>query len=334
MKSKSLGWELLRLRGSKVIPGIKNHVLKKLADWSSASKVEDGTGYEVFIASVERGVVAQFSLPSGQGHVRLLKGDHSSDLQLDCSELNEASKYAAKELQRDILSAYIASFQTGSLDMYRMSQRPRVRDRAPRVENIFGFVEPYRDPQGIRADFEAPVAIADDSESRLFAGLVDNSAKFIRRLPWATPENDDKGPLERSLFEPPDFSSIHGSQAKQYPFIEAAEAEQLQKHKLQAYYWWVVLHELLGHGTGRMTVESMGGKFNFDGENPPVNPITRRPISSWYKPGQTWTGQFGQLATTLDECRAEPVGAYLMDDSELLEMLGFTETSDIHAEDC
>ncbi|KAG8422723.1 hypothetical protein J3459_010108 [Metarhizium acridum] len=94
--------------------------------------------------------------------------------------------------------------------MYRMSQRPRVRDRAPRVENIFGFVEPYRDAQGIRADFEAPVAIADDSETRLFAELVDNSAKFIRRLPWATPENDDKGPLERSLFEPPDFSSIHG----------------------------------------------------------------------------------------------------------------------------
>ena len=119
------------------------------------------------------------------------------------------------------------------------------------------------------------------------------------------------------------------SQAKQYPFIDASEAEQFRKHKYPAYYWWVVLHELLGHGTGKMMVEASEGKFNFDIKNPPINPIT-----CWYKPGQTWTGEFGDLATTVDECRAELVGAYLMDDPELLEMFGFTEASDIRAEDC
>lgn len=124
------------------------------------------------------------------------------------------------------------------------------------------------------------------------------------------------------------------SQTKQYPFIDASEAEQFKKHKFPAYYWWVVLHELLGHGTGRMMVESIDGKFNFDIKNPPVNPITGEPIMCWYKPGQTWTGQFGDLATTVDECRAELVGAYLMCDPELLELFGFTEASDIRAEDC
>lgn len=127
---------------------------------------------------------------------------------------------------------------------------------------------------------------------------------------------------------------IAESQAKQYPFIDVSEAEQFKKHKFPAYYWWVVLHELLGHGTGQMMVETTNGKFNFDIKNPPVNPITGEPITSWYKPGQTWTGQFGDLATTVDECRAELVGAYLMDDPELLELLGFTESSDIRAEDC
>lgn len=124
------------------------------------------------------------------------------------------------------------------------------------------------------------------------------------------------------------------SQAEQYPFIDASEAEQFKKHKYPAYYWWVVLHELLGHGTGKMMVEAIDGKFNFDIKNPPINPITGKPITCWYKPGQTWTGEFGDLATTVDECRAELVGAYLMDDPELLEMFGFTEISDIHAEDC
>ena len=123
------------------------------------------------------------------------------------------------------------------------------------------------------------------------------------------------------------------SQAAQYPFIDASEAEQFRKHKFPAYYWWVVLHELLGHGTGKMLVESEEGKFNFDIQHRPIDPLTGGPITSWYRPGQTWTGQFGDLATTVDECRAELVGAYLMDDVELLELFGFTETSEITAAD-
>ena len=54
------------------------------------------------------------------------------------------------------------------------------------------------------------------------------------------------------------------SQAQQYPFIKASEAEKFKKHKFPAYYWWVVLHELLGHGTGRMMVESTSDNYNFD----------------------------------------------------------------------
>ncbi|KAK4101134.1 hypothetical protein N658DRAFT_426252, partial [Parathielavia hyrcaniae] len=103
--------------------------------------------------------------------------------------------------------------------------------------------------------------------------------------------------------------------------------------KFPAYYWWVVLHELLGHGTGQMMVEYEEGKYNFDIDSPPVNPLTGNPITSWYRPGETWTGQFGDLATTVDECRAELVGAYLMDDPELLALFGFTDNSEIRAED-
>src|ERR1700712_2239826 len=125
------------------------------------------------------------------------------------------------------------------------------------------------------------------------------------------------------------------SSAKQVsPFVDSSEIETYQKHKYPAYYWWVVLHELLGHGTGKMMVEESEGKFNFDIENPPVDPLTGSPINSWYKPGQTWTGQFGDLATTIDECRAELVGAYLMDDAELLALFGFTDNTEITASDC
>lgn len=117
------------------------------------------------------------------------------------------------------------------------------------------------------------------------------------------------------------------------PYIRESEAETFQKHKFSAYYLWVVLHELLGHGTGKMMVQESENTYNFDHTNKPINPLTLNPITSWYKPGQTWTSQFGELATTVDECRAELVGAYLMDDPELLSLFGFTKDSEITNED-
>ncbi|TLS22073.1 uncharacterized protein PpBr36_09394 [Pyricularia pennisetigena] len=341
-------------------------------------KAPDSVDYELLVASVtcdiEGDPTAQRTFALGedqQGVVRLVHGDHSADLELICAELSLASKYAANDAQREFLALYIKSFRTGDLEAYRESQRIWVRDCAPRVENIMGFVEPYRDPHGVRAEFEGLVAIADDGETAMLAKLVELSPRFIRRLPWATEDNDGKGPFEKSLFEPPDFSSIHSlaycssiifpginlpnyndirqevgfknvivanrmaadSHCKQYPFIPLSEAKKFKEHKFPAYYWWVVLHELLGHGTGKMMVEKGEGQFNFDIGNPPVNPLSGKPIASWYKPGQTWTGQFADLATTVDECRAELVGAYLMDDKELLGLLGFTDTSHIRAED-
>jgi len=175
-------------------------------------RAKNGSNFGVLLASVDHSDVNQsFALPDGSGVVKLIRGDHSVHLERVCAELSEAVKHAVNDRRRDFLHAYIESFRTGSLDTYRDSLRIWAQDRAPRVENIFGFVEPYRDPHGIRAEFEGLVAIADDSETALLAKLVENSAIFIRRLPWATPENDGKGPFEKNLFEPPDFSSIHSA---------------------------------------------------------------------------------------------------------------------------
>lgn len=127
-----------------------------------------------------------------------------------------ASKHAANENQKLFLAQYIESFQTGCLDSYRDLLRIWVRDKSPNVENIFGFVEPYRDPYGSRSEFEALVAILDKKETQLLKELVEKSATFIRRLPWAdeSNENDGEGPFEKSLLEVPDFTSIHSEPAR------------------------------------------------------------------------------------------------------------------------
>jgi len=109
-------------------------------------------------------------------------------------------------------------------------------------------------------------------------------------------------------------------------FIDPSEAASYLTAEYDSFYIWVVLHELLGHGTSKLLTEYEDGLYNFDAANPPVSPLTRKPITTWYKPGQSWTGVFGDLATSLDECRAECVGAYLMDNEKLLKMFGFDES--------
>ncbi|KAI9725808.1 MAG: hypothetical protein M1828_002437 [Chrysothrix sp. TS-e1954] len=319
-------------------------------------------------------------------------GDHFLELQRICNELRWAMTYASNTRQKDVLEHYVESFKTGDLETYRESQRKWVKDLSPSVENIFGFVEPYRDPAGIRAEFEGIVAIKDLNETRRLERLVHSSSTFIRLLPWAigATTNDGKGPFEKSLFEPPDFTSLHAlaycssiifpginlpnaseivqvsalvpytnntqyndireqhgfknviisnrmsaeaSDAEPCPFIDPSESATFQKHRFPAYYIWVVLHELLGHGTGQMMCEGPEGHYNFDINDPPVDLITEKRIESWYRPGQTWTGVFGNLATTVDECRAELVGAYLIDNCEILALFGFDENSETRPED-
>lgn len=169
--------------------------------------------YEVLQASVQHDNSAcQFPLPDSYGTVRVIRGDHARELDLICCSLAEASKHA-NEQQRIFLAQYIESFQTGDLHTYRDSQRNWIKDKGPRIENIFGFVEPYRDPFGIRAEFEGLVGISDPEETKTLRVLVEKSDHFIRRLPWADPTdlvNNGKGHFEKSIFEPPDFASIHG----------------------------------------------------------------------------------------------------------------------------
>ncbi|CAG8971088.1 hypothetical protein HYALB_00009689 [Hymenoscyphus albidus] len=270
-------------------------------------KVEttDRAIFKVLQASVDKEEHREeFLLPDGKGSVRIFRGDHSEELEKISSCLTEASKYSANEIQR----------------------REPGLETPSRVENIFGFVEPYRDPHGIRAEFEGLVAISDPNETKILIEIVESSAKFIKRLPWAnsnSPENNGEGPFEKALFDPPDFSSIHAlayCSSIIFPGINLPNYNDIRQecgfknviiaNRMSA---WVVLHELLGYGTGKLMCQENDGRFNFDINNPPIDPITEKPISSWYK--------------------AEPVGAYLLDDKELLAFLGFADESEITAED-
>lgn len=188
---------------------------KILPENTRVQKVDaDGKiSFNILQASVDTDVEPEDLPTNGDSPVfRLVRGDHSTELSKICFHLSEAAKFAANDREKEVISHYIRSFQTGDLEAYRESQKIWVKDRAPRVENIFGFVEPYRDPFGVRAEFQGLVAIQNVKETRVLIKLVEQSDAFVRTLPWAkgVSENNGKGQFEKALFDLPDFASIHG----------------------------------------------------------------------------------------------------------------------------
>ncbi len=107
------------------------------------------------------------------------------------------------------------------------------------------------------------------------------------------------------------------------PFIRPEDLELYQENRDSAFEVQVGIHELLGHGTGKLLQETSPGVFNFDHNDPPVSPLTGKPISTYYKPSETYSSVFGPTASSYEECRAECVAMALSCDFSLLRIFGF-----------
>jgi dipeptidyl-peptidase-3 len=201
--------------------------------------------------------------------------------------------------------------------------------------------------------------MVNKERTKAFEQLVASAPSLIPKLPWSADFEKDK-------FLSPDFTSLEvltfaGSgipaginipnadiirqtegfknvslgnvlSAKapdeKIPFIKDADQAVYQKYRDQAFEVQVGLHELLGHGCGKLLQETAPGVFNFDEKNPPISPLTGKPITTWYKPGQTWGSVFGSIAGSYEECRAELVAMALSCDFGALSIFGFGDGSD------
>ena len=112
------------------------------------------------------------------------------------------------------------------------------------------------------------------------------------------------------------------------PFIKESDLAVYSSNRDAAFEVQVGLHELLGHGCGKLLQETKAGEYNFDHKNPPISPLTGQPVTTWYKPGQTWSSVFGPVAASYEECRAECVAMALSCDFGVLEIFGFGDGSE------
>ena len=128
-------------------------------------------------------------------------GDYSKQMSLIAGEIEQAIQYCGNDTEKAMLEAYAKSFRTGSIEAFKDSQREWIKNIAPPVETDIGFVETYRDPSGVRGEWEGFVAMVNQERTRAFGKLVKHAPDFIPRLPWPRDFEKDK-------FNPPDFTSL------------------------------------------------------------------------------------------------------------------------------
>ncbi|KAI0022214.1 peptidase family M49 [Xylariomycetidae sp. FL0641] len=290
--------------------------------------------------------------------IKLVYGDYAKEMATITANMKKAAENSDNDNQRKMHDAYAKSFETGSLLAFKDSQRFWIRDKGPMVESNIGFIETYRDPAGIRGEWEGFAAMVNLERTRAFGALVDAAPQLIPLLPWSKEFEKDK-------FLSPDFTSLEvltfsgsgipaGINIPNYddirqtegfknvslgnvmsakapnekiPFIAEEDLEVYKKYRDGSFEVQVGLHELTGHGCGKLLQETQPGVYNFDEKNPPISPLTNKPVTTWYKPGQTWGSVFGSIAGAYEECRAELVAMYLSCEFPVLKIFGFGDGS-------
>ncbi len=286
--------------------------------------------------------------------IRIVFGDYAKVMRQIAQYHKLAEKVAENENQAKMQAAYAESFETGSLNAFKDAQRFWIRDKGPMVESNIGFVETYRDPHGVRGEWEGFAATVNLERTKAFLGMVESAEQEIPKLPWPKDFEKDKflSPDFTSLevlsfagsgipagINIPNYDDIRQSEGfknvslgnvlsakapnEKIPFIAEADLALYQKYRDPAFEVQVGIHELLGHGTGKLLQETAPGNFNFSKESPPVSPITNKPIETYYKPGQTWGSVFGSIAASYEECRAECVAMALSCEFSILKIFGF-----------
>ena len=126
-------------------------------------------GFELLIASAvtqvpaaggDIGFETEFQIQDGTAKgskLKLVYGDHTKEMAKIAEYHKKAAEVAANENQKNMQLAYAKSFETGSLLAFKDSQRFWIRDKGPMVESNIGFVETYRDPHGVRGEWEGEV---------------------------------------------------------------------------------------------------------------------------------------------------------------------------------
>lgn len=171
--------------------------------------------YEVLVASAGEGdplLTGSHFDPEADINIIVSYGDHQSELEQIIDALFKAENYTRDENQRLYLTKTIEHLQTGDIGKHKEASIAWVKDQSAPVETFIGFMESYRDPAGLRSEWEGLVALQNRQQTKVLSALNDQAESFVRLLPWCQSahftEPPNMGPFENEKFMKPDFVSL------------------------------------------------------------------------------------------------------------------------------
>lgn len=270
--------------------------------------------------------------------VVVTKGRWSSECKQIVKWLELAKQNCANETQDKMLAALIKHFVSGDLDDHKKFSEYWVQDIDPRVEMYHGFIETYRDPAGVRAEFESFVACVDSKESEVLHDMVKSSDVILGLMPYPRE-------YERSTFNPPSYNALNIltfccssmpiginipnytditekigfknvtlsnvveaaiAQGQDFPFLSTADGDLVRANYANVDNFGTAAHELFGHGAGKLFTKE-------DVESGKIPDILHdgRFVRTYYDKDKNDRTEFGSLHSSFEECRAETTALYL-----------------------
>jgi dipeptidyl-peptidase-3 len=318
--------------------GIENTIIHRLSDKYVVKQ------FSITIDEVGRKIGDVEGKP-----VYVTKGHESEALTKVVHWLKLARDSALNPGEIEMLNTLINHYETGDLREHIRYSELWVGDVDPVIENYHGFIETYRDPAGVRAEFESFVAALNPSESEFLHKFVSLSSTVLPLLPYPPC-------YERSNFIPPSYNAINlltlcssltpaginipnydeirlnkgfknvsltnvtnsaTITASKFPFLTDDVIPAFVAMAAKTGFLGVAAHELYGHGSGRLFTEA-------DVANNAVPDIIfpGRFVTTFYAPGETFTAVFGACNGSYEECRAETSAMHLAFKDEVLDMYG------------
>jgi len=330
------------------VEGINNLMNQKNVRVENTKIIRHDDKYEISIASIEKLPERKIGEFNGKPVV-VTTGRHSDCLSKAVHWLELAKENALRENQKVMLDSLIQHYKTGDVLLHEKYSEEWVKDVNPSVETYQGFVESYRDPSGVRCEYESFVAAVNKKESESLHKYVQSSNIILPLLPYPSQ-------YERSTYTPPSYNAIDiltfctsgmpiginipnydnirlnigfknvtltnamSSSANSFQFLTKEENDYVDKYHDQTNNIHVASHELYGHGSGKLFKKS-----DVVGKNIPDLLTPSETITTYYEEGVSFSSAFGSLASSYEECRAETTALYLLFKKEVLDIFNVPE---------
>ena len=274
------------------------------------------------------GILLEEVYRTGTPDGKVPPGRYARELGLAIRDLQQALLYAP-DSQKKVINDLIHYYQTGERSDWIACGTDWVRDKSnPDFSN--GFVEVYKDPRGQKGAIQGFVTVVDEKMNQMMTAFAANAGYFEQHAPWDDKyKNPNPKPpvvnatetvIETGTFAVntigdnlPNESEIHekygsksfiftgsiralnsatGERVAQEFASSQAEVDRAQKYGDLAENLFTAMHEVIGHGSGRL-----GPK------------VTKEPAS-----------YIKEYYSTLEESRADLMALWNFWDPKLIEM--------------